>query len=1110
MLAEANLFAGLKTRRSMRDESEENSEELEAKDSSLSEVSDVESEPADGGGAESQWRDPQADLRALIMVLRRTGRALRRPVLIEGALWYGATLLAVILSGLLLAALFADVGYTLGRWVMFVGMSSATLGGAAALGLYLWRKAGPEQIAARIQRHSPEFRSDLVAALEFGHGLTEDGGESLRKRGFSEAMARAHLSKTTRRVLEACEENSLAHLIPSRDLTSPALAVSGGVALLLLPLLLYPGWTLGVLSGERIGDPVVGERVAEDTVVGYLDGVFVYPSYTGMDRQMMRLGSGYIESLEGTAVHLRATLMPGEWEDLELVLEVGDEEPRILEMARDGGNQASVTFELSESGFYWFRAKTAAGRPVEDRAQRRIRVVKDDAPRVRVSSHQGRIEVQPEDILEFDFDIEDDFGIDRVSLVHHFDGAQDDPQRERLNLPELSNNPRNVSGMATLDLQPLNLQPKDAIVVYFEARDNNTATGPGIGQSEPIVLYVESPEDKHIRNIARQQEVMEALVMHLADFLEAPVGARQLQDNGTYRQRVEGELAGTERVHLFGQIRRLHSQRVPIIEAMDELVAILAEDPLMVVRNVTLFAGLADRLQTLQESGDEVFSSLASRADRNDLTIAHVQEVADYAAEAEEVLERGILSLEELLISQKMDLVRTTAEDIEALRDRLRELLEQYRDTQDPELRAAIQREIQRLRQRMAELMQRMQMQLQDMPREHVNMEALEQMEMQSQSQELNDQLRAIEDMLDNDDIDGALEALEQMQFGLDALTQDMNDSFSSMEPQGLSELDRVVAEMMDEVNQLEDIERNIEERTRELQESLREERRDQLEEMIEPAIEEILELIRAQQETLGELDGRELPSRDHAALERAQQQMDALEEMAEQRDLEQALQRSRQAQNSLRGLRATLNLSERYAQQDTAEGRAVRQSRQDTDRMVPRADEITRRIEELMDQAQQDLQPGEEEQFDELADAQQQARERAQRLQETLDEQGQRYPALEQQLRPSMDASEEAMGRAEENLRQRQIQQALDEERSALEQLGQLRESMSQALEQQRQQERQQAGRERQQDRVEIPGEDSAEGRERLRREMMEGMREGRLQEYESQIERYFRSLVE
>ncbi len=1049
------------------------------------------------------------DLRTLRVLLRRTGRDLVRPVVIEGALWFGATVLAVLLVGLLVAAVIPN-GYTLGRWVMGIGLLSATLGALSALGMFLWRRPDAAQVAARVQRHSPEFRSDLVAALEFGERLTGERGESLADQGVSESLAAAHLAQTVKRANEVAKKSSLAHLIPRRDLTPPILAVSGGLALMVIPFVLDAGWTLGVLSGERMGSPVVGERVDERPMVSSVDAVFVYPSYTGLDRQFVHLGSGGLETLEGTEVHLTVRLVE-EFQDVELVVESGDGEKQAQEMRREGPTTASTTLEIAESGHYWFRGVTAEGRPVEDRTPRRLRVVADEAPRVRLTSHEpGRIEAQPEDVVEFSFTATDDFGIQAVTAVYYFEGAdEEDAHRERLELPGLSNSPREVDGTYTFDLQPLHLQPKDSVVVYFEARDNNSATGPGIGRSGPVVLYVESPEDQHMRNLADQQEMMEALLLHLADFLESPVGPRERQRDGTYMQIADREMPSVERVDQVHRIGTLHGDRVEILARMEGLIEVMEEDPLVVPRNLTLFQGLHRRLDRVHQRGDELLGRLRPRTDRNDVSDGNLQDLADYASVTEEELERGILSLEELLISQKMELVQATADEIENLRQRLRELLEQYQETQDPELREAIQREMQRLRQRLQELMERMQMQMREMPREHVNMEALEQMNLEEDTGNVADQLRSIEEMIEAGDIEGALAMLDEMEMSLQNLSQGMGDSFSQLEPQGISELDEAVAEMMDEVNQLEERERAIEEQTRELQEQLREERQEELERQLAPLRRELLREIERQESQIERIDERPLPLRERNTVDRSRETIERLREMVEQDDLEQALERARQSETDLRRMRSSMQGSERFTREEE-QRRALEQSSADSNQMIQRASEIRERLEEFMQQAQQDLTPGQEGQFDELAQQQQEAAERAEALRQRVEQEGERFPALQEELQPSLESVQEAMNRATESLQERRMQPALDAERQAIEELGQLRQSMSQALERQRQQDRDQSGQERSSERVEIPGEDSGEARERLRRELMEGMREGRLDDYESQIERYFRSLVE
>src|SRR5699024_10759318 len=127
--------------------------------------------------------------------------------------------------------------------------------------------------------------------------------------------------------------------------------------------------------------------------------------------------------------------------------------------------------------------------------------------------------------------------------------------------------------------------------------------------------------------------------------------------------------------------------------------------------------------------------------------------------------------------------------------------LKKYQKTRDPALKEAILRDVQRLRQRMNELMNRMRAQLQDLPREHMNMDAIKQKQLESETYKMADSLSQIEKMLANDNIEGALKALQNLEDSLKSLSQDMDEQFQEAKPQGLSELDQKVDELMNQLN---------------------------------------------------------------------------------------------------------------------------------------------------------------------------------------------------------------------------------------------------------------------------------------------------------------------
>ncbi|QDG50864.1 DUF4175 family protein [Persicimonas caeni] len=1048
----------------------------------------------------------EKDLGALRAILHRTGRAWRRPIVFEGALWYLVTLGAVVLSALLLGALVPQFIPGVTKWVLVVGGVAATLGAIVAwLGLQAG-KGDVEGVATLLQRHHPAFRNDLVAALEFAEKLL-DGDDNFE---FSTTMARAHVRRTVSKVLSKAEHGHLAHLLPRRELVAPAMSLAGCLTLLIVPLLVDADWTLKVLNSPFA--KTAAEKAEDPDIRPIVGDLYIYystPPYTGLGRKMDAFSTGHIETMVGTEVAIEAYPLIPNTKQIELVLETGEGTNKIVMEKLEKGPHGKLrgSFVALEPGTYHFRATLDDGTVVEDGAERKIELLPDNAPKVTVTSHEGELEVSPDDVLEIEFEVSDDFGLESVARVWHFAGGQENASKKKLDLPELANSPKETSGKIRFDLTPLSLQPKDVVVFYIEAVDNNTLTGPGTGQSQPIRLRVSSPEDKHLQNIADQQKILEELLGLLATYLESPMGEREVRSDDTWHQVVPVSTASGELTKRVGRLAKLQTEQKRILDQMGELVDKLEEDPLMLERDFTLFSALHKQLVELHDDGQSTMTMASTAMQNGGLSTGRAQRVADYASRAEDTLEKGILRFEELLASQKMEAIKATAEDIKELKDRLKELLKKYKETKDPELKKAILREIQRMRQRMSELMQRMQMQLQKLPQEHMNLDAIKQQQLESDSRKMADSLQQIEKMLENDDIDGALKALENMEMNLDSLTQDMNEQFGQAQPQGLSELDKKVGELMDQVNDLQAAEKKLEEDTAQLNKELAKERQEQIDEMLDEFTKELRQKVERQKQALEKMEGEGTEQTHRDGIKRVEQKLDELDKMLEEKDIEQSLEKAREAQEASRRLRFRIDLSQRYS--DSPEQKEqLGELRKMNDGVEERGQRIVDDLEEMMDQAQQKLGNMNQQRMQELSERQKKISEQAKKLEQKIGEASKRFPMLEQQLKPSMQKSQEAMQDAQESLGKRRIQRGLDSERSALEQLGKLKQQMKQAVQKQkRQQQGQQSTRD---EKVKIPGQDDQRAGKELRQDVMDAMKEEKLDSYESEIEQYYKSIME
>ena len=118
----------------------------------------------------------------------------------------------------------------------------------------------------------------------------------------------------------------------------------------------------------------------------------------------------------------------------------------------------------------------------------RILVLPDEPPTIRILSHTGD-EFELRKPVQFQLRGTDDVGIDSLKLLYRKIGET--PEEQPVEFAELE--AHEFTAGATLDLSGLDLKPYDIVAVHAEARDGNVLSGPGIGESEVILIEVPPP-----------------------------------------------------------------------------------------------------------------------------------------------------------------------------------------------------------------------------------------------------------------------------------------------------------------------------------------------------------------------------------------------------------------------------------------------------------------------------------------------------------------------------------------------------------------------------------------------------------------------------------------
>ncbi len=143
---------------------------------------------------------------------------------------------------------------------------------------------------------------------------------------------------------------------------------------------------------------------------------------------------------------------------------------------------------LAESIEYGLRLTGRHGDIALDPEPHRILVLPDEPPTIRVLSHTGD-EFELRKPVQFQLRGTDDVGIDSLKLLYRKIGET--PEEQPVEFAELE--AHEFTAGATLDLSGLDLKPYDIVAVHAEARDGNVLSGPGIGESEVVLIEVPPP-----------------------------------------------------------------------------------------------------------------------------------------------------------------------------------------------------------------------------------------------------------------------------------------------------------------------------------------------------------------------------------------------------------------------------------------------------------------------------------------------------------------------------------------------------------------------------------------------------------------------------------------
>jgi hypothetical protein len=996
--------------------------------------------------------------------------------------------LAAVRRRLLLRAGLAAAGYgaaALGVGLFALGLSAAAVGpadfwptvtacfaGALALavlarGVLLPARALRDDRAAarRAGALLPSMASDLLSAVELREAPADGSGAA------SPALVRAFREQVTEAVAPIAP-GGLVSLGPAVRAIAAFLLVA---AALLAALGAWPTAARGLRTLVHRPSRFEGATVSAAPLVGDVRVTYEYPAYTGLDARTVDGSTGDIAAVKGTRVRIETHPLRPARRALLLLGEAGEGGEIAAALS---GDRLTAELTLREDAVYRFWLEPAFGRPIREARSHRLTAEPDAPPRVEILGPADRLELATPRPIEIGYSATDDYGLGAIDLVVR---VGDRPE-QRVPLRDGAG-VRSVQGRTLWDPATAGLAGAERIAYRIEARDRDQIPGPNVGSSRTLYVVIQNPHQSLEDRLQRQRELLENLIGDLAARIEHDPAVAPAPPPGTSEAG-----AADERVAALAAVHEAEEAHLALLGRL------LDEDRREAVLGKTLraaLAGIADRLERLLREEAQALAALKARPNqgqahgRGRLEAASAKQVAE--------LEGDVLRLDDLIGRQRLEDLASLGKELTEAHQRLEDLLERYKKTKDEGLRRQLAREARDLRARLADLAQKIAavQARNDVPEEWRNLPEMK---------GLQEQARKLDEMIERGDDADLEKALSELGDQLRGMRKMLDQNLDGFGAERFPQENRVVAELMKKIGDIEGDERALQKETQAISEKQEAEIEKRLKGQMDELMKREGEKIDRLKQKLASVPTGDPESALAEEIDRARESAKQMRRLLGQRDLAEAKGEAERAESSLE--RAGEHLDElaeaRRARRGGAE--AERDKRADAvGEARGLAQEIADDLGKLMPKPSETLSPAEREAARAQAEKQAAIGKRTEDLAGEAARRLGKMPGMEK-AEGELKGAGARMKEASESLKRDESKPAATAERDAADRLAKLRDSM---------QERSMGGAEQHREPVRIPGADESSAPRAWRQELLDAMKEKAPERYRDEVRRYYEELV-
>ncbi len=627
----------------------------------------------------------------------------------------------------------------------------------------LLKRENMERVARVIEKANPGLNNALINSVQLVRAQGVEGSAG----AFSRILLTKHL-ENTRASLDTLDLKSAAS---ASHLKTPALFAAGiavalGVILLVMPARTSQAFNSLFLSAWDAPD----EKTPEETLpltTGDFTLKYNFPQYSRIPSQTVNNSNGDIAALKGTQVIVKTRALEP-LKSASLVTSAGER----YEMKVSDNHRLEVELILSEPATYYIEGRGINGEKRSESGSRRIVVDEDLSPRISMTAPLSDVEVASEGSLPVSYEASDDFGVRKIELVYQRKG-----ENEKILLKEIKEDgEKRLQGEYEWRLADMDFKPGERIPFYLLVTDNNLVASGRTGRSEMRVLEIYSARKNHRKILARQDELLNRMIDHLAAHITAAIKE------------------GMEPAKLRDREQQLVKEGEQIVETMADIVSDMENDEFADGIMLDALAEMKKRYQGSLAERNSLLRQTDTYEEKNKERLIKLR--SGYRAD----LENDIIYLDKMIKKARVEDMMAEADELYSAQAELADLLAEFKKTGDPRLLEELREKMADLESAFQGLMQRMAKMRKGMPEEFINADAMKSQNMKN----LAEQMEKLKKALADGDMESAMKMaddfLSDMGKWMEAMESNANQFGQTISRKTMNKLSELETEINDAV----------------------------------------------------------------------------------------------------------------------------------------------------------------------------------------------------------------------------------------------------------------------------------------------------------------------